>query len=80
MSSSHYLKVSNIPLPMTSKSLAMCFRRPEGSAIKPSLADMLPENPDHIGGYRLALATFDGIESRFGLCLPKYKSLPSLAQ
>lgn len=31
-------------------------------------------NPDHIGGYSLALATFAGVESKFGLFLPKFKS------
>lgn len=30
-------------------------------------------NPDHIGGYSLALATFAGVESKFGLFLPKFK-------
>ncbi len=51
------------------------FSRPEGSgsAIQPSIEDMLPANPDHIGGYRLALATFQGIETKFGLCLPKFR-------
>ena len=36
---------------------------------------MLPANPEHIGGYRLALATFEGIETKFGICLPKYRSM-----
>ncbi|XP_052804086.1 electrogenic aspartate/glutamate antiporter SLC25A13, mitochondrial-like [Mya arenaria] len=48
-------------------------RRPEGSAAKPThLQEQLSRNPDHIGGYRLALATFDGMESKLGLCLPKF--------
>jgi len=34
--------------------------------------DLQAVNPDHIGGYRLALATFQGIESQFGICLPKF--------
>uniref|UniRef100_A0A3Q0KMM7 Putative mitochondrial solute carrier n=1 Tax=Schistosoma mansoni TaxID=6183 RepID=A0A3Q0KMM7_SCHMA len=29
-------------------------------------------NPDHIGGYQYATTTFCGIESRLGLCFPKY--------
>jgi len=29
-------------------------------------------HPDHIGGMRLAVASFAGIETRFGLCLPKF--------
>lgn len=52
----------------------MFFRRPEGSALKPSIEETLPPNPDHIGGYRLALATFEGIETKFGLRLPKFRS------
>lgn len=31
-------------------------------------------NPDHIGGYSLALTTFEGVESKFGLFLPKFKN------
>ncbi|KAK7495609.1 hypothetical protein BaRGS_00013056, partial [Batillaria attramentaria] len=49
--------------------------RPEGSEAKTvHMEEILSKNPDHIGGYRLALATFDGIESKFGLMLPKFKS------
>lgn len=36
-------------------------------------------NPDHIGGYRLAGATFAGIESKFGLLLPKFE-LPRIGR
>ena len=57
--------------------LLSCFRRPEGSEIKPQPHEMLPSNPDHIGGYRLALSTFEGVEAKFGLCLPKFKPLSS---
>ena len=39
-----------------------------------------PKNPDHIGGYRLALAAFDGIETKFGICLPKFKSVTASQQ
>lgn len=47
--------------------------RPEGSEAKSvHLEEVLSRNPDHIGGYRMALATFDGIESKFGLMLPKF--------
>ncbi|XP_053372526.1 electrogenic aspartate/glutamate antiporter SLC25A13, mitochondrial-like isoform X2 [Mercenaria mercenaria] len=50
-------------------------RRPEGSAAKPThLQDQLSRNPDHIGGFRLALATFDGMERQLGLCLPKFRN------
>ena len=31
-------------------------------------------NPDHIGGYQVALPIFSGIESKFGLVLPKFKT------
>ncbi|KAK2721465.1 calcium-binding mitochondrial carrier protein Aralar1-like isoform X2 [Artemia franciscana] len=30
-------------------------------------------NPDHIGGYQVALPILDGVESKFGLVLPKFK-------
>ncbi|ESO04472.1 hypothetical protein HELRODRAFT_172859 [Helobdella robusta] len=36
---------------------------------------LAPKNPDHIGGYRLALAAFDGMETKFGLCFPKFKKV-----
>ena len=29
---------------------------------------------EHVGGYRLAAATFAGVENKFGLHLPKFKS------
>ncbi|CAF0902153.1 unnamed protein product [Rotaria sordida] len=35
---------------------------------------ILSANPDHVGGFHLAQATFEGIETRFGLAFPKYKS------
>ena len=31
-------------------------------------------NPDHIGGYQVALPIFTGIESKFGLVLPKFNT------
>uniref|UniRef100_A0A8C5MQE1 Solute carrier family 25 member 13 n=1 Tax=Leptobrachium leishanense TaxID=445787 RepID=A0A8C5MQE1_9ANUR len=34
-------------------------------------------NPDHMGGYKLAVATFAGIESKFGLYLPRFQPSPS---
>ncbi|VDP77328.1 unnamed protein product [Schistosoma mattheei] len=33
---------------------------------------VFPTNPDLIGGYQYATTTFCGIESRLGLCFPKY--------
>uniref|UniRef100_A0A4W6EN47 Solute carrier family 25 member 13 n=1 Tax=Lates calcarifer TaxID=8187 RepID=A0A4W6EN47_LATCA len=45
--------------------------RPAGSEPTPKSRISLPApNPDHIGGFRLAVATFAGIESKFGLHLP----------
>lgn len=50
--------------------------RPTGSQSKIPLqaGDIRSHNSDHIGGYRLALSTISGIESKFGLFLPKYQS------
>uniref|UniRef100_A0A8C2ZPD9 Solute carrier family 25 member 13 n=1 Tax=Cyclopterus lumpus TaxID=8103 RepID=A0A8C2ZPD9_CYCLU len=48
-------------------------RKPAGSEPTPKSRISLPApNPDHIGGFRLAVATFAGIESKFGLHLPRY--------
>ncbi|CAF3325228.1 unnamed protein product [Rotaria socialis] len=38
---------------------------------------ILSSNPDHVGGFHLAQATFEGIETRFGLAFPKYKNATS---
>ncbi|MEE6522474.1 hypothetical protein FKM82_021035 [Ascaphus truei] len=50
--------------------------KPAGAepAPKTRISDLPPANPDHIGGYRLATATFAGIENKFGLYLPKFRS------
>jgi len=29
-------------------------------------------HPDHVGGLRLAVASFSGVETKFGLMLPKF--------
>ncbi|XP_034401186.1 LOW QUALITY PROTEIN: calcium-binding mitochondrial carrier protein Aralar2 [Cyclopterus lumpus] len=48
-------------------------QKPAGSEPTPKSRISLPApNPDHIGGFRLAVATFAGIESKFGLHLPRY--------
>ncbi|NXF49205.1 CMC1 protein, partial [Oceanites oceanicus] len=54
--------------------------KPSGSEPTPKtrISDLPPVNPEHIGGYRLATATFAGIENKFGLYLPKFRS-PSIA-
>ncbi|XP_071388020.1 electrogenic aspartate/glutamate antiporter SLC25A12, mitochondrial-like isoform X3 [Centroberyx affinis] len=50
--------------------------RPAGSEPTPKsrIEDLPPMTADHVGGYRLAAATFAGVESKFGLHLPKFKS------
>ncbi|XP_065334987.1 calcium-binding mitochondrial carrier protein Aralar1 isoform X3 [Cloeon dipterum] len=51
--------------------------RPTGSELQVptgSLADEVRStNPDHIGGYQVALPILAGIETKFGLCLPKFR-------
>uniref|UniRef100_A0A1I7SGX6 Calcium-binding mitochondrial carrier protein Aralar1 n=1 Tax=Bursaphelenchus xylophilus TaxID=6326 RepID=A0A1I7SGX6_BURXY len=49
--------------------------RPAGSEVSApqSVVDRASVNPDHVGGYRLAAATFSGIEHKFGLFLPKFE-------
>ncbi|CAK6954165.1 electrogenic aspartate/glutamate antiporter SLC25A12%2C mitochondrial-like [Scomber scombrus] len=51
--------------------------RPVGSepTHKPVIKDLPSVTADHVGGYRLAAATFAGVESKFGLHLPKFKPL-----
>ncbi|XP_051992405.1 electrogenic aspartate/glutamate antiporter SLC25A13, mitochondrial-like [Xyrauchen texanus] len=56
----------------------LCFyphhRKPAGLEPTPKSRISLPApNPDHIGGFRLAVATFAGIESKFGLHLPQFQ-------
>uniref|UniRef100_A0AAY4DSQ9 EF-hand domain-containing protein n=1 Tax=Denticeps clupeoides TaxID=299321 RepID=A0AAY4DSQ9_9TELE len=49
-------------------------QKPSGSQPPPRSRISLPApNPDHIGGFRLAMATFAGIESKFGLHLPRFR-------
>ncbi|KAL2081586.1 hypothetical protein ACEWY4_023439 [Coilia grayii] len=50
--------------------------RPAGSEPTPKsrISELPPPNPDHVGGYRLAAATFMGVEEKFGLHLPKFRS------
>lgn len=48
-------------------------RRPTGSETSPAIMEKLvSQNPDHIGGYKMGLATFKGVETKFGLFLPKF--------
>lgn len=52
--------------------------RPSGSELhkpgSPNLLATKSENPDLIGGYRVALPILHGIETKFGLSLPRFKS------
>lgn len=50
--------------------------RPSGSEVSThaTVMDHASENPDHVGGYKLAAATFSGIEHKFGLFLPRFES------
>uniref|UniRef100_A0A8C5RMX7 Solute carrier family 25 member 12 n=1 Tax=Laticauda laticaudata TaxID=8630 RepID=A0A8C5RMX7_LATLA len=50
--------------------------KPSGSEPHPKsrISGLPPVNPDHLGGYRLATATFAGIENKFGLSLPKFQA------
>src|SRR4029434_8483263 len=59
--------------PFFSLSLSPHRRKPPGLEPPPKSRISLPAtNPDHIGGFRLAVATFAGIESKFGLHLPRF--------
>uniref|UniRef100_A0A674DJ61 Solute carrier family 25 member 13 n=1 Tax=Salmo trutta TaxID=8032 RepID=A0A674DJ61_SALTR len=50
-------------------------QKPSGSEPTPKSRMSMPApSPDHIGGFRLAMATFAGIESKFGLHLPRYNA------
>ncbi|XP_063777425.1 electrogenic aspartate/glutamate antiporter SLC25A13, mitochondrial isoform X2 [Pseudophryne corroboree] len=52
-------------------------KKPAGSEPVPKSRITLPApNPDHVGGYKLAVATFAGIESKFGLYLPRFQPSP----
>lgn len=50
--------------------------RPSGAEPTPKsrISELPPINADHVGGFRLAAATFAGVENKFGLHLPKFKS------
>ncbi|XP_066961578.1 calcium-binding mitochondrial carrier protein Aralar1 isoform X2 [Macrobrachium rosenbergii] len=48
--------------------------RPTGSEaqLPATASDLRSTNPDHAGGYKVAVPIFKGIESKFGLFLPRY--------
>lgn len=64
----HFRSARNLNTP------AFLNRRPTGSQVKVPVqaGEIKSHNPDHIGGYRIALATFSGMETKFGLVLPRY--------
>lgn len=45
--------------------------RPVGEKAEGLETVKIPSHPDHIGGYKIAKPIFDGVESKFGICLPK---------
>ncbi|XP_012696143.2 calcium-binding mitochondrial carrier protein Aralar1 isoform X2 [Clupea harengus] len=51
-------------------------QRPAGTGTPPKsrIPELPPVSSEHVGGYRLAAATFAGVENKFGLHLPKFKS------
>lgn len=56
-------------------------KKPAGSGPVPKSRITLPApNPDHVGGYKLAVATFAGIESKFGLYLPRFQPSPATSK
>ncbi|XP_076119891.1 electrogenic aspartate/glutamate antiporter SLC25A12, mitochondrial-like [Alosa pseudoharengus] len=50
--------------------------RPAGSEPTPKsrISELPPIRPDHVGGFRLAAATFAGVEEKFGLHLPRFRT------
>lgn len=53
------------------------FSHPSGSEAEVpmgSAAMYKGSNPDHVGGFQVALPIFTGIESKFGLVLPKFQT------
>ena len=64
-----YLLFINIHFHKISQPSGSSAEVPMGSA-----AMYQGSNPDHIGGYQVALPIFTGIESKFGLVLPKFQT------
>ncbi|XP_062389795.1 electrogenic aspartate/glutamate antiporter SLC25A12, mitochondrial-like [Sardina pilchardus] len=50
--------------------------RPAGSepTAKSRITELPPIKSDHVGGFRLAAATFAGVEEKFGLHLPRFRT------
>jgi len=47
--------------------------RPTGQQVEAVVGTGKTANPDHIGGYQVARPIFTGVESKFGLLLPKFR-------
>jgi len=47
--------------------------RPSGQQVEAVVGTGKPANPDHVGGYQVARPIFTGVESKFGLLLPKFR-------
>lgn len=52
--------------------------RPAGSDVAKAKQELSKVNPDHIGGYQAALPMLNGIETKFGLSLPRFASTVKL--
>ena len=50
------------------------FSRPSGSMAEAVGTAEMSKNPDHVGGFQVATPIFDGIETKFGLVLPKFST------
>merc|ERR1712025_1426236 len=48
--------------------------RPSGSLAEAPAELGKSSNPDHIGGFQVAMPIFTGIETKFGLVLPKFST------
>jgi len=48
--------------------------RPSGSMAEAVGTAEMSKNPDHVGGFQVATPIFDGIETKFGLVLPKFST------
>ncbi|XP_058443145.1 calcium-binding mitochondrial carrier protein Aralar1 isoform X2 [Malaya genurostris] len=53
--------------------------RPAGSDVMQSKQELGKVNPDHIGGYHAAVPMLNGIETKFGLSLPRFASTLKLS-
>ncbi|XP_067907345.1 electrogenic aspartate/glutamate antiporter SLC25A13, mitochondrial [Heterodontus francisci] len=49
-------------------------RKPGKDSLPHSRFSLSGPNPDYIGGYKLVISTFSGVERKFGLYLPRFSS------